>query len=225
MDIFHEENVVDVSIGKTHATAWTANGDLYVWGLNGHYQCGLQNAQDRRGDPLMDSEEHKEARLQNGSLKGFIATRSQPHTSYVVEPALNRQFKSNDQIKCASCWGQGTAVVLRDGRLLGCGLSSASSVNLPMMEHLEKTGYGGIIHKPNPKLEIFREPRSLRTLGVRMVSCGSNHCLCVTTQTGIMSWGCGSGGKLGHGNNDDVPEPKRIKSMMNDIVLQVACGK
>ena len=79
------------SIGRTHATAWTSNGDLYVWGLNGHYQCGLQNAQDRRGDPTMDSEEHQEIRLQNGSLKGFVATRAQPHTSFVVEPALVRQ--------------------------------------------------------------------------------------------------------------------------------------
>ena len=258
IDTFHDENVIDVSIGRTHATAWTSNGDLYVWGLNGHYQCGLQNAQDRRGDPTMDSEEHQEIRLQNGSLKGFIATRAQPHTSFVVNPgtsttfgkeiaihcffhvlyffislflvqhpsplALNRQLKSDQNIQSASCWAQGTSIVLRDGRMLVCGMASASAVRLPMMEHLTQTGYGGVVHKPNPALEIFREPRSLRTLGVRMVACGSNHCVCVTTQSGCMSWGSGSGGKLGHGNHEDVAEPKRIHAMMNDIVLFVACG-
>ena len=80
IDKFHDECVVDVSIGRTHATAVTSNGDLYVWGLNGHYQCGLQNAADRRGDPIMDSEEHREVRIQNGSLRGYVATRAAPHT-------------------------------------------------------------------------------------------------------------------------------------------------
>ena len=224
IDKFHDEHVIDVSIGRTHATAVTSNGDLYVWGLNGHYQCGLQNAQDRRGDPMMDSEEHKAIRIQNGSLRGFVATRAQAHTSYVVDPALNRQFKTNQAIASMSCWAQGTSVVLRDGRLLACGLASATAVRLPAMEHVRKTGYGGVLHKPNPQMEIFREPRALRTLGVRMVACGSNHCVCVTNQLGAMSWGNGSGGKLGHGNNEDVEEPKRIVTMMNDIVLHVACG-
>ena len=84
IDKFHDECVVDVSIGRTHAVAVTSNGDLYVWGLNGYYQCGLQNATDRRGDPIMDSEEHKEVRIQNGSLRGYIATRAAPHTRYVL---------------------------------------------------------------------------------------------------------------------------------------------
>ena len=224
IDKFHDENIVDVSIGRTHATAVSSNGDLYVWGLNGHYQCGLQNAQDRRGDSLMDSEEHVEERIPNGSLKGFVATRAQPHTSFVVDPALNRQFRIDQAVQSSSCWGQGTAVVLRDGTLLVCGLASASAVRLPAMEHVRRTGYGGVSHRPNPQLEIFREPRSLRTLGVRLVSCGSNHCVCVTEQLGAMSWGDGSGGKLGHGNMEDVEEPKRIQTMMNDIVLFVACG-
>jgi hypothetical protein len=80
IDKFHDECVMDVRLGRTHATAVTSNGDLYVWGLNGHYQCGLQNATDRRGDPIMDSEEHKEVRIQNGSLRGYVATRAAPHT-------------------------------------------------------------------------------------------------------------------------------------------------
>ena len=92
------------------------------------------------------------------------------------------------------------------------------------MDFVERAGYGGRLHRPNPMCELFREPRALRTLGVRMVACGANHCVCVTDQLGAMSWGDGAGGKLGHGNTEDVKEPKRIKAMMNDIVLYVACG-
>ena len=91
------------------------------------------------------------------------------------------------------------------------------------MDFVERAGYGGRLHRPNPMCELFREPRALRTLGVRMVACGANHCVCVTDQLGAMSWGDGAGGKLGHGNTEDVKEPKRIKAMMNDIAL-VACG-
>ena len=163
-------------------------------------------------------------RIQNGSLRGFIATRAAPHTSFVVDPALNRQFKKGQAIASASCWASGTAVVTRDGKLLCCGLSSATAVRVPMMDHMRRTGYGGNLHRPNPELEIFREPRTLRTLGVRMVACGLNHCVCVTEQLGAMSWGDGSGGKLGHGDLEDVKEPKRIMSMLNDICLYVACG-
>ena len=115
-------------------------------------------------------------------------------------------------------------MVLRDGKLLCCGMGGASACQVPPMDYVERTGYGGVLKRPNPMCELFREPRALRTLGVRMVSCGANHCVCVTEQLGAMSWGSGSGGKLGHGDTQDVKEPKRIKTMMNDIVLYVACG-
>ena len=141
--------------------------------------------------------------------------------SFVVDPALNRQFKSDMQIKCSSCWADGTAVLMRDGRLLCCGLAAATACRIPPMDFVERAGYGGRLHR---LCELFREPRALRTLGVRMVACGANHCVCVTDQLGAMSWGDGAGGKLGHGNTEDVKEPKRIKAMMNDIVLYVACG-
>jgi hypothetical protein len=128
------------------------------------------------------------------------------------------------QIQESSCWADGTVVLLRDGRLLCCGLAGASASRIQPMDFVERTGYGGRLQRPNPMCELFREPRALRTLGVRLVACGANHCVCVTDQLGAMSWGDGSGGKLGHGDNVDVKEPKRIKAMMNDIVLYLACG-
>ena len=45
---------------------------------------------------------------------------------------------------------------------------------------------------------------------VKSIACGANHCLALTVQGEVFSWGSGEFGKTGHGNENDVSEPTRV---------------
>ena len=40
----------------------------------------------------------------------------------------------------------------------------------------------------------------------------------------LWTWGYGANGRLGHGDEEDVWQPKQITSMSGAFVVQVACG-
>lgn len=59
--------------------------------------------------------------------------------------------------------------------------------------------------------------------GVRYVSAGSRHTVCVTPNT-VYSWGSGDHGQLGLGSFDGNDLPQKIVALDGKNVQQVACG-
>ncbi|XP_074562845.1 PH, RCC1 and FYVE domains-containing protein 1-like [Curcuma longa] len=71
-------------------------------------------------------------------------------------------------------------------------------------------------------------PRALESnvvLDVHNIACGRGHAVLVTRQGEVFSWGEESGGRLGHGNNADVSQPKLIDALGGLNVELVACGE
>nr|XP_009399981.1 PREDICTED: uncharacterized protein LOC103984245 [Musa acuminata subsp. malaccensis] len=100
-------------------------------------------------------------------------------------------------------WGEGTG----DGVLGGGSLRLGS--------------YSGI------KLDSLA-PKALESaviLDVQNISCGGRHAALVTKQGEIYSWGEESGGRLGHGVDADVSQPKLIDALVNMNIELVACGE
>ncbi|KAL5222174.1 hypothetical protein ABZP36_026887 [Zizania latifolia] len=62
-------------------------------------------------------------------------------------------------------------------------------------------------------------------LDVQNISCGGRHAALVTKQGEIYSWGEESGGRLGHGVDCDVAQPKLIDSLAHMNIELVACGE
>ncbi|KAG6500855.1 hypothetical protein ZIOFF_040713 [Zingiber officinale] len=62
-------------------------------------------------------------------------------------------------------------------------------------------------------------------LDVQNVSCGGRHAALVTKQGEIYSWGKESGGRLGHGVDVDVSQPKLIDALAATNIELVACGE
>ncbi|WCJ21272.1 Regulator of chromosome condensation (RCC1) family with FYVE zinc finger domain [Euphorbia peplus] len=100
-------------------------------------------------------------------------------------------------------WGEG----IGDGVLVGGfqrrGQSSSSKVDAFLPKVLE----------------------SKLVLDVHNMACGGRHAMLVTKQGEIFSWGEGSGGKLGHGAEFDVPNPKLIDTLAGMNIESVACGE
>lgn len=71
-------------------------------------------------------------------------------------------------------------------------------------------------------------PKALESaviLDVQNISCGGQHAALVTKQGEIYSWGEESGGRLGHGVDSDVSQPKLIDALVNMNIELVACGE
>jgi E3 ubiquitin-protein ligase HERC2 len=56
------------------------------------------------------------------------------------------------------------------------------------------------------------------------VNSGGKHCLALSSDHEVFSWGEGEDGKLGHGNRDSYDRPKLIESLSGLGVIDIACG-
>ncbi|EAL38855.3 AGAP011823-PA, partial [Anopheles gambiae str. PEST] len=56
------------------------------------------------------------------------------------------------------------------------------------------------------------------------VNSGGKHCLALSSDGEVFSWGEGEDGKLGHGNRDSYDRPKLIESLSGIGVVDIACG-
>ncbi|KAI5683341.1 hypothetical protein M9H77_04569 [Catharanthus roseus] len=71
-------------------------------------------------------------------------------------------------------------------------------------------------------------PKALESavvLDVQNIACGGRHAALVTKQGEVFSWGEESGGRLGHGVDSDVLQPKLIDALNSTNVELVACGE
>jgi len=57
---------------------------------------------------------------------------------------------------------------------------------------------------------------------IRQISFGFDHCLILTNQGKVASWGFGLSGCLGHGNYDSYAKPKYIENF--DHICYIECG-
>ncbi|KAI5683720.1 hypothetical protein M9H77_04948 [Catharanthus roseus] len=100
-------------------------------------------------------------------------------------------------------WGEGTGDGLLGGGVLRIGESSGATQDAFLPNALE----------------------SNMVLDIHSVACGSRHAVLVTKQAEVFSWGDGSGGRLGHGIETDICNPKLIDSLSGLSIESVACGE
>lgn len=83
-----------------------------------------------------------------------------------------------------------------------------------LMEH-------NIISYPAPKIV-----RSLLGQKIARISCGDQHIAVLTAHGDVYTWGKGAFGRLGHGHDQDVIEPKVVAFLQQQRqhIVQVSCG-
>ena len=77
-------------------------------------------------------------------------------------------------------------------------------------------------------LKITHSIHSTLCESVRKVACGLDaHCAAVTSDGCLFTWGKGSFGRLGHGDDADHAYPRRVETFANRklVVLHVSCGE
>ncbi|XP_047319627.1 PH, RCC1 and FYVE domains-containing protein 1-like isoform X2 [Impatiens glandulifera] len=71
-------------------------------------------------------------------------------------------------------------------------------------------------------------PRPLESnvvLDVHLIACGVRHSALVSKQGELFTWGEASGGRLGHGVDRDINQPRLVESLAFSTVDSIACGE
>ncbi|XP_043976165.1 serine/threonine-protein kinase Nek8 isoform X2 [Gambusia affinis] len=81
----------------------------------------------------------------------------------------------------------------------------------------------GLVDQMQP-LFISRFLEGQSGVTIKSVSCGDLFTSCLTDRGIIMTFGSGSNGCLGHGNFNDVTQPKIVEALLGYELVQVSCG-
>lgn len=66
---------------------------------------------------------------------------------------------------------------------------------------------------------------SLMRYSVSSIYAGKYHCLALTSEGALFSWGHGRGGRLGHGDEVSHPEPRQVMHLANERLVMAAISE
>ncbi|XP_057419366.1 ultraviolet-B receptor UVR8-like [Lotus japonicus] len=84
--------------------------------------------------------------------------------------------------------------------------------------------FGRLGHGDNIDLFIPHPIRALQGLTIKQIACGDSHCLAVTMDNKVLSWGRNQNGELGLGTTDDSLVPQKIGTFEGVPIKMVAAG-
>jgi alpha-tubulin suppressor-like RCC1 family protein len=230
--------VVFVASGANMSYAVTQEHDVYVWGGGGVGRTGINPSLKIRG--VAAKEKNWLEPIIISDLAGEEVTQVEVGSSHAM--ALGR---GGDVF----VWGDNESGQLGIGNFenrqiiavnnsfppvkqIHCGANH--SAVLTQKNEVYLWGHGAHGRIGNGEIErvgaderhrsFFPVPIVLRTLEpIVQISCGVDHTLAVGA-SGCWAWGCGSGGKLGIGDQQDRTQPNLIPALRGRSVLQVAAS-
>ncbi|XP_059648858.1 PH, RCC1 and FYVE domains-containing protein 1-like isoform X2 [Cornus florida] len=124
--------------------------------------------------------------------------------SSAVSSSSQGSFREDlDALGDVFIWGEGIGEGVLGGGVHRVGSSSGTKIDTVLPKVLESTV----------------------VLDVLNIACGGRHAALVTKQGEIFSWGEESGGRLGHGVEEDVSYPKLIDTLSGVNIELIACGE
>ncbi|XP_024461400.1 ultraviolet-B receptor UVR8 isoform X3 [Populus trichocarpa] len=84
--------------------------------------------------------------------------------------------------------------------------------------------FGRLGHGNSSDLFTPQPIKALHSLKIRQIACGDSHCLAVTMDGEVQSWGRNQNGQLGLGTTEDSLVPQKIQAFQGDKMIMVACG-
>lgn len=246
--------VIDISCGLGHTIALMESGDLYVWGNGSNGRLGLGDTNDRASPTKMSTSELNCAGQSAGNddqskRSGSYAFRhvycgashslavgydgrayswgknnqgqcGHGHTNdqlSIQEVQFFRDEVEEDIVHAAGGW-EHTLFCSASGRVFsaGCGYKDSRRTGIPPV-----LGHGDCERRLKPTvIQSFIDANEV----VSKVACGWDHSLAVTMNGLVYSWGSGTNGKLGHGDEENCDVPALIRSMENKQVKEAKAG-
>ncbi|XP_021683072.2 ultraviolet-B receptor UVR8 isoform X2 [Hevea brasiliensis] len=84
--------------------------------------------------------------------------------------------------------------------------------------------FGRLGHGNSSDLFTPQPIGALHGLRIKQIACGDSHCLAVTMEGQVQSWGRNQNGQLGLGTTEDSLVPQKIQAFQGEKMVMVACG-
>ncbi|EGC39646.1 hypothetical protein DICPUDRAFT_147589 [Dictyostelium purpureum] len=243
--------VIDVDVGLDHSLVVTSSGHVFGWGYNVEGQIGqkvveytrVQSSTDQlpgedslEGQMVADVEyssptlvpgleKVKISKVFCGYDSSFLLSArgnvyafgsnevgslglGGDHIGRVVTPT---KVKLPEKIQQISSGSSHTLFLGNSGNVYGCGWGSEGRLGLG-----DNTS-----NRNEPVLLNYFKDNNIRII---KVSAGGSHSLALDDQGNVYSWGNGSNGKLGHGDEKDCHLPTKINYFQNLFCLDIFSG-
>jgi alpha-tubulin suppressor-like RCC1 family protein len=224
---------VQVAAGGASSFGLTVTGKVFVWGSNKNLELGLREDKLTTqpvilkilrehsivqivSSPVSFGQSHTFALAKNGEVFAFGSstegTLGLSKDDIRSLPQVIR-FTSGTSIKQVAT-GVKHAILLDDeGRVWALGDNSAGQL-----------GQGDQRNRLD-KIQNTFEPLLVQGLPeIKLIACGENHSVAVTTDNVLFTWGLNSCGQLGLGNFEDAYSPRPIQNFQFEDILSISCG-
>ena len=220
--------IAHIFSGWEHNILLADNGDIYSFGNNQQYQCGLSNKDNI--NKIITSPTN--ISILNNNIKGISAACGNEYTLILSKDNEVYAFGNNEdgvlgindnklkkyeftkinfgiytnKIKEISAGTVHNLAITQDNKLFSWGSSQGGQLGLPEKYLISQPNYqtSFFLSSPN-QISIFSKAK--KPENIIKISCGEAHSLALTNNGTVYSWGFGSNGQLGLGFCEDSFEP------------------
>ena len=216
--------------GWEHNIFLSNKGDIYSFGNNQYYQCGLPN-KDNKDKIIKDP---TNISVLNNNIKGISASCGNEHSLILSKDNAVYAFGNNEdgvlglndnkikkyeftkinfgiytnKIKDISSGTVHNLALTMDNKLFSWGSSQGGQLGLPENYLLSQPGYKTSFFLATPTLiQIFSKNNNKKCDEIIKIGCGEAHSIALNSKGKVYSWGFGSNGQLGLGFCEDSFEP------------------
>ena len=216
--------------GWEHNIFLSNNGDIYSFGNNQYYQCGLPN-KDNKDKIIKDP---TNISVLNNNIKGINASCGNEHSLILSKDNEVYAFGNNEdgvlglndnkikkyeftkinfgiytnKIKDIASGTVHNLALTMDNKLFSWGSSQGGQLGLPENYLLSQPGYKTSFFLATPTLiQIFSKNNNKKCDEIIKIGCGEAHSIALNSKGKVYSWGFGSNGQLGLGFCEDSFEP------------------
>ncbi|XP_053683215.1 probable E3 ubiquitin-protein ligase HERC4 isoform X2 [Sabethes cyaneus] len=218
--------ITQVRSGSAHSLALTNWGQLFSWGSNVLGQLGHDSDQNSFPTPRMvksiatktvvqiaAGQMHNLALTNSGELyawgaNGYGQLGLGMTNEKVSTPTLVKSL-AGIPIAFITCGGCHSFAISKSGAIFCWGKNIFGQLGL---NDLSPRCYP-------------TQLKTLRSLGVRYISCGDDFSVFLTQEGGVLTCGAGTFGQLGHGTCSNEILPRMVFELMGSKITQIACGR
>ena len=215
--------------GWEHNIVLSNKGDIYSFGNNQFFQCGLPNKDNK--DKMVKDPTNISAL--NNNIKGISAACGNEYSLILSKDNEVYGFGNNEdgvlglndntikqikfskidfgiytnKIKDISAGTVHNLALTMDNKLFSWGSSQGGQLGLPENYLLSQPGYKTSFSLPTPTLIQIFSKNDKKCDEIVKIGCGEAHSIALNNKGKVYSWGFGSNGQLGLGFCEDSFEP------------------
>ena len=228
-----DKTVVAVAGGYSFSLAVTAEGELYAWGFNDKFQCGVGHRFNVpkpcrvefpagvRIKAVAAGQQHALALTTEGRVFGWgLGVFGQLGNGHASDRNRPGPVLLDARIVQIACGSHHSLALSDDGKVYTWGSS----------EYGQQGGMEGNYNDwasgERGKAEHSSLPRVLQVCAkpLRQIACGHLFNLALTVDGELYTWGWGSSGALGHGNRRVQLVPQLVARMRGEPLAWIAAG-